>query len=317
MQDRPAPSAFSHRHAGFHSPEGQRPFISVRLKSAPANVQAARWSLAGRASGAFPQLNRVLQSASAAVLVPGPSASANGALPLRSRGPPPPVTAHPTKPAAGERVTARRSVVVAAPNPLTRFAIRRALEDGAFDICAEAEDAEDAVDAVLRERPDVCLLDLDIPGDAIAALSTIKSGAPSTAVVIVATPRDHPNLLTALCAGASGHIPEDIAPERLALALELALDGEIPLPRELLLTLIDQRSERGTRAHSALETEIGARLTNREWEVFELLREGLPTAEIARRLFVSRVTVRTHICSILKKLRVPDRESAIRLLKER
>ena len=95
------------------------------------------------------------------------------------------------------------------------------------------------------------------------------------------------------------------------------LEGEAALPRALVARVVDEFRERGRRRRLPLTKQKGVELTSREWEVLELMREDLTTAEIAERLFVSPVTVRSHIAAVLKKLRVPDRKAALKLLDER
>ena len=114
------------------------------------------------------------------------------------------------------------------------------------------------------------------------------------------------DLFAALEVGACGYLTKSTDPERLAFALKRVSEGEAPLPRTLVARLIEEFQERYRRSRTLHN------LTEREKEVLELLDEGLGTAEIAARLFVARVTVRTHIASILKKLGVPDREAAVR-----
>ena len=89
------------------------------------------------------------------------------------------------------------------------------------------------------------------------------------------------------------------------------------MPANLVTRLIDEFRERGRRKRVVLAHQPAVELRQREWEVLELLREGLSTAEIAKRLFIADVTVRSHVSAILKKLRVPDRDAAVRLLDER
>lgn len=78
--------------------------------------------------------------------------------------------------------------------------------------------------------------------------------------------------------------------------------------------VIDEFRERSRRKRLPLVGGRGVDLTSREWEILEYLRDGLTTGEIAERLFVSKVTVRRHVSSILRKLQVPDRKSALRLV---
>jgi DNA-binding NarL/FixJ family response regulator len=204
---------------------------------------------------------------------------------------------------------------VADENALTRFGIRRALEESGFCVCAEACDAAGATESALEERPDICLLGLDMPGDGIGAIRRITSRLQETAVVMLTDSGDEGDLLGALCAGASGYLPKDIDPGRLPLALQGVVPGDVALPRALLLRLMEEARHSALRRGSALSARL--ELTTRESEVLKLLRKGLTTGEIARHLFISQVTVRTHVCSIVKKLHVPDRKAAIRLLEKR
>jgi DNA-binding NarL/FixJ family response regulator len=205
-------------------------------------------------------------------------------------------------------------VLVADDHPLTRFALRRALEDGGFTVSGDTGDAADLVQAALRARPDVCVVDLHMPG-AVEAIERLVSEVPETAVVVVTVSRNDPDLFDALCAGAAGYIPQDTDAERIPLALGRILQGEIALPRTVVKKLVEEFRERRQRRRLPL-LEQANMLTDREWEVLDLLREGLSTAEIASRLFISQVTVRSHVRSIVKKLSVSDRNAAVRLLEQ-
>ena len=206
-------------------------------------------------------------------------------------------------------------VLVADDHPPTRAGVRAALEkEGSFTVCAEEPDGDSAVEAARRERPDVCLLDINMPGDGIKAAETISRELPETAVVMLTVSRADEDLFDALRAGASGYLLKDIDPERLPHALRGVLEGEAALPRRLVALLIEEFRERRRRRRIPLVGRRSVELTDREWEVLDLMRDGLPTEEIAARLFISPVTVRTHVSSILRKLQVPTREEALKLL---
>ncbi len=207
----------------------------------------------------------------------------------------------------------RPSVVIADDHPPTRAGVRAAIEDDGFVVCAEVADAASAVAAVREHRPDICLLDVHMPGSGIAAAATISSELPDVAIVMLTVSRNDEDILSALKAGASGYLLKDTDPLRLPHALRGVLRGEAALPRTLVARVIEEFRDRSHRR--GFLRSRGINLTSREWEVLELLRQGLTTREMAERLFVSRVTVRTHIASILRKLRVPDRDSAVKLLK--
>jgi DNA-binding NarL/FixJ family response regulator len=202
-------------------------------------------------------------------------------------------------------------IVIADDHAPTRMGVRMSLEDAGFEICAETSDAAAAVAASIAHRPDVALLDIKMPGNGITAARDIGAASPETAVVMLTVSRDDADLFEALRAGARGYLLKDIDPDRLGAALRGVLDGEAALPRNLVTRLMEefrQRDERPVRPQGAL-----SKLTTREWETLDLMRQGLSTSEIGEKLFVSPVTVRTHVSAILRKLSVPDRQAAITL----
>jgi DNA-binding NarL/FixJ family response regulator len=207
-------------------------------------------------------------------------------------------------------VTGPLRVVVADDHAPTREGVKIALVRGGFSVCAEAADAESAIEAAKRERPDVTVLDIHMPGNGIHAAQVISRDVPDTAVVMLTVSRTDTDLFDALRAGASGYLLKDIDPARLPHALE----GEAALPRHLVSLLIEEFRERRGRRRIPLLGRRSVELTDREWEVLELMREGLTTDEIAGRLFISAVTVRTHVSAILRKLHVPTRAAALELL---
>ena len=205
-------------------------------------------------------------------------------------------------------------VLIADDHPPARAGVRMALERGGFIVCAEAPDGTTAVAAARRERPDVCLLDIHMPGDGIRAAETIARELPDTAVVMLTVSRSDADLFDALRAGACGYLLKDIDPARLPHALYGVLEGEAALPRRLVSLLIEEFRERRRRRRIPLGGRRSVELTDREWEVLDLMRDGLSTDEIGARLFISPVTVRTHVSAILRKLHVPNREAAVALL---
>jgi DNA-binding NarL/FixJ family response regulator len=206
------------------------------------------------------------------------------------------------------------TVLIADDHPPTRAGIRSSLEQDGFVVCAEVADGPSAVEAAIRERPDLCLLDVHMPGNGISAAGEITARVPETAVVVLTVSRNDDDVFDALRAGASGYLLKDMDAARLSAALKGVLNGEAALPRRLVARLVDEFRERGRKRRVPILAERGALLTTREWEVLELMRSGLTTAQISDRLFISQATVRSHIASILRKLRVPDRQTALRLL---
>lgn len=205
------------------------------------------------------------------------------------------------------------SVVLADDHAAVRAGIRLALAGEGFNVVAEASDGPGAVEATLRERPDIALLDVNMPGSGIKAAEEIAAALPDTVVVMLTVSRDDDDLFAALRAGASGYLLKDTDPGRLPFALRGVLEGEAALPRGLVARLIEEFRTRGKRRRLPLMRQRGVELTEREWEVLEFLHDGMSTAEIAERMSISPVTVRRHVSEILKKLRVSSREEAVQL----
>jgi DNA-binding NarL/FixJ family response regulator len=206
--------------------------------------------------------------------------------------------------------------MVADDHPATRAGVRAAFKGSVFVICAEVADGPAAVEAAIRERPDICLLDIHMPGSGITAASEISAHLPETTIIMLTVSQSDEDLFAALRAGASGYLLKDTNPARLPLALEGALRGESALPRVLVGRLVDEFRARDRKRRVPFASNQSGELTRREWEVLELLREGLSTEEIARRLYITRVTVRTHVAAIMRKLRVTNRLAAIKLFED-
>ena len=206
------------------------------------------------------------------------------------------------------------TVLIADDHAPTRMGVRAALDDGGFTVVAAVDRAELAVECALRERPDVCLLDVNMPGGGIAAAAHITERLPGSVVVMLTVSRADEDLFAALRAGAVGYLLKDMDPRRLGPALHGVLSGEAALPRTLVARVVEEFRSSERRPSSPIVRRRGARLTARETEVLELLGDHGTTAEIAHRLGLSAVTVRRHVSSILAKLRVPDRHALERLL---
>ncbi|HEY2938593.1 MAG TPA: response regulator transcription factor [Gaiellaceae bacterium] len=207
-------------------------------------------------------------------------------------------------------------VVVADANLATRTGIRLLLERNGFEISGEAADAEGAVSAAQRTRPQLCLIDARLPGGAVRAAGRIRSLVPGADVVLLAASPDADQLVDALRAGVAGFVLREVPPDGIIRALEAVRRGEVALPRTLIGHLADQfrARERGRRLSVPGRDDV--QLTRRQAEALGLLREGLGTAQIAARLDISPVTVRRHLAIVLAKLGAADRAAALRLLEQ-
>jgi DNA-binding NarL/FixJ family response regulator len=211
-------------------------------------------------------------------------------------------------------VSNARRVLLADDHLGVRTGTRMALEEGGgFVVCAEAADGPSAVEAARRERPDVCLLDVMMPGGGIEAAAQISAELPDTAIVMLTVSEDEDHLFDAIRAGAAGYLLKDMDPNRLPDALAGVLAGEAAFPRRLMIRVIEEFSER-QRRRVPLPAGGRAELTGREWETLQLLRAGNTTSATARRLGISQVTVRRHVSEAVRKLKVRDRKAAFELL---
>ncbi len=209
--------------------------------------------------------------------------------------------------------TAAPTVVLADDHPPIRLGVRMALIRGGFRVLAEAADGDGAVEAVLRERPDLCLLDIRMPGGGIEAAARLAQLAPATAVVMLTVSTSAEDLLAALRAGARGYLPKDMSPDSLPAALRGVLKGEAALPRTFVGRMLHEMRELPAPGRAPVRAG-GVELTARESEILRMLRSGLSTVEIAERLSLSPVTVRRHLSAGAAKLGADGRDEALRAI---
>lgn len=210
-------------------------------------------------------------------------------------------------------------VLIADDHVPTRDELRCALEgDERFSVCAEVADAAAAVQAAVRKQPDLCLLDVQMPGGGVAAAWEIAARLPQAKIVMLTVSDADSDLFAALRAGADGYLLKTMDIERLPDALAGACAGEAAIQSTLVGHLVERfhtREPRWRQTSGRVAPEW--RLTSREWEVLDLLAQGSSTAEIARTLQLSATAVRVHIASIVRKLGVSDRAAAVELFRER
>jgi two-component system nitrate/nitrite response regulator NarL len=204
-------------------------------------------------------------------------------------------------------------LVTADDHPPTRAGIRSALEGTEFEVVGEAFTATTAIHEATRLKPDVCLIDVSMPGGGLTAVSAISRRLPGDAIVMLTVSENRDDIVGALRAGAHGYLLKTIDPERLVHALRGVLNGESAIPRRLLPQVLRELHHPDTTpVRGDTDVVVMPDLTSRESQVLELLRRGLSTQEMARLMFVSQGTVRSHVSALLRKLSVEDRQSALR-----
>jgi DNA-binding NarL/FixJ family response regulator len=190
----------------------------------------------------------------------------------------------------------RPTLLIADHSP-TRLGVRIAL-DGAARVCAEADNAEQAIEAARREKPEVSLVGLDLPGGGIQATRGICRVAPRSAVIVLAAAPGLDDLLSCVHAGAVGCLPSDIGAIPLRRAVVGVRAGEAAVPRSMVLALVRELQDLVSNSDG---------LTAREIQVLGMLRRGHSTATIASELGISPVTVRRHVSAMVHKTGAVDR----------
>jgi DNA-binding NarL/FixJ family response regulator len=208
-------------------------------------------------------------------------------------------------------------VLVADDEPLIRAGIRTVLESaGDIEVVAEAENGRAAVDAALRHRPDVVLVDIRMPVlDGLGAADELRRQVPAVRVVVLTSFGAEPNVLRAIDQGAAGFLLKSCAPDELIRAVRAAHAGDAylsPAVTRLVLGLVTPE-DAGRRRHAAQRL---AALSPRESDVLRLVAEGLSNAEIGRRLRMSEPTIKTYVSRILTKLDCANRVQAAVLVRD-
>src|SRR3990170_4235046 len=193
-------------------------------------------------------------------------------------------------------------IIVADDHPLTRDALASLLGRNGFDVVGEAADGAEAIELASSTQPDLVLLDLAMPGmDGLTALPRLRAAAPDCEVVVLTASGTEDNLLAAIRAGAAGYLLKSEPPDRIVSFLR----GVAALSGAVARRLLDQ--VRDGRIGGGVPDDIAEALSARELEVLLLLDEHHSTDDIARRLFISEHTVRSHVKSLLRKLGVSSR----------
>lgn len=183
-----------------------------------------------------------------------------------------------------------------------------------IEVAGEAGDGTEALRLALELRPDVALVDLRMPGlDGAQVTERVVAAGTGTRVLILTTYADDDAVLPALRAGAAGYLTKDVTSEALLAAVRDVAAGRTVLDaavqqRLVQLVVTEPAAGRAAPAADAAGTEG---LTPREADVVRLVARGLNNRQVAREMFVSEATVKTHLNHILAKLSMPDRAALI------
>ncbi len=185
-----------------------------------------------------------------------------------------------------------------------------------LDVVAAVGDGEQALAAVAEHHPDAILLDLHMPVlDGVGTTERLTREHPDVAIVVLTTYADDETIIAALKAGARGYLTKNADRREISQALHAAAAGNTVLPPEVTAMLLTGAAS-AQRTKSPIPVELPDDLTAREAEVLKLLAAGLSNGEIARDLFISEHTVKTHINHVFSKTGSRDRAQAIRYAHE-
>lgn len=193
---------------------------------------------------------------------------------------------------------------------LVRSAIRQALTADDVDVVGEAASAEEALDLAPRLRPDVMILDIDLPGlSGIEAVRELAPRLPGTRIVMLTVSTERRDLIDAIRHGASGYLTKDLSGEALLRAVRGLRRGDLPMSRAHAALVLEHLARPAPHVADSGD-ELASILSARELEVLRLLSEGMTDREIAEALAISPRTVESHVSNLLRKLGVRNRAEA-------
>lgn len=207
-------------------------------------------------------------------------------------------------------------VMLVEDHALVRTAVRQAITSADIEVVAEMSTAEAAIEPALELRPDIILLDIDLPG--MSGLQFVREVAPrlpGTKIIMLTVSAAHRDIVEAVRFGAAGYLTKDLTPEALMRSIQGARNGDLPMPRKMaaeVMADLARSSRRGVEEGREL-----SRLTDRETEVLRMISDGLTDREVSVALRISIRTVETHVSNILHKVAVRSRADAARVYRER
>lgn len=210
----------------------------------------------------------------------------------------------------------RIRVLIADDHALLREGLHKVLSmEPDIEVVGEAADGEDVVMQALALRPDVVLMDVNMPqGGGLAATRRIRQELPEVNIIVLTVHDDSEYVAELINAGAKGYILKDVEPARVVEAVRTVSRGEAFIPPALMTKFIQHlqgTAETAAEGGAAVQRAKGAyQLTERELEVLQLIVDGKSNREIADILIISEKTVKNHVTNILRKLDLNDRTQA-------
>jgi DNA-binding NarL/FixJ family response regulator len=201
------------------------------------------------------------------------------------------------------------SILIVDDHPMFRKGMRALLDSMAdIEVIGEARSGQEAVEIALELKPDVVLMDLQMPkGNGLSATRELNRLCPDVRILVVTLFEDDESIFAALRAGARGYILKDADEEEMMRAIRSVGEGEAIFSPAIATRLIDYFAE----ARRQVPKEVFPELTEREREILTLIARGDTNSAIAEQLTLSLKTVRNHVSNIYSKLQVADRAQAV------
>jgi DNA-binding NarL/FixJ family response regulator len=209
------------------------------------------------------------------------------------------------------------TILIVDDHPLFRQGVRATLDKEVdFAVVGEAADGQQAIQLAEELSPNIVLIDIGLPGlNGLEVARVIKRRQPQVSLIILTVYEDDEQLFSAIKAGASAYTTKDLQPTKLVQMIREIGHGKYLIDEQVFTKPhIATRVLHQFRELAAAEDELGALfspLTGRETEILDCIAQGLTNKEIADRLYISSQTVKNHVTSILRKLQVNDRTSAV------
>jgi len=201
-------------------------------------------------------------------------------------------------------------IVIVDDHPLVREGLRKVLElDPELMVVDEAGDGQGAINVTRRVKPNVVLMDINMPGtNGIEATRVIKRELPSVGVIALTIHDEEEYVLELVRAGVSGYVLKDIPPSKLIETIKTVARGHSIIDPSITNKILGEINRLSKRRRTREEWET---LTDREMDVLKLMAQGCSNKEIAKNLNISEKTVKNHITNIFRKLQVDDRTQAV------
>jgi len=196
-------------------------------------------------------------------------------------------------------------ILIVEDDPMMQLGLEQALENyPQFEIVGQAEDGYLGVEAALKLKPDLVVMDIGLPRlDGVAATKQIKAALPEIRVVVLTSHTTETEIIAALASGADAYCIKGASVDRLLSAIAAASEGATYLDPQIARRVIDNLKPPSATANTA-------QLSERELEVLKLMVEGYSNPQIAAALYLSPNTIKTHVRGIMNKLAVDDRVQA-------